>query len=204
MPAIRTASSAAAHRRCCRADRFGRFAHFEHFDDLTDLDYDDGCSCCGGLDSPTPKMYMPAPHGFDFGFASAAAAAAAAAAAPAAPAHPTTSRRAVRQTIADIRLVSSDDYCDADAAAAGLRPPPPRHHRLRAHQSEANLQQKLQQHGASSPYTEPARPMTPPPLPTRSAPTSPVQPRVPRVAASDEEQYFKRGDWKRRGIVFSA
>ncbi|CAK7202519.1 hypothetical protein SEUCBS139899_005243 [Sporothrix eucalyptigena] len=141
-------------------------------------------------DSYAVSSSSAAPHGFDFGFERSAAAAA--------------SKRAVRQTIADIRLVSSTDD-DEGFEAQGLSAPPPSHHRLRAHQSEANLQQTmrdLQLLGASGILD---RPVTPPmPDVDVSEPPSPVTPRMQPHAATESERYFKRGDWKRRGIVFSA
>ncbi|EPE03933.1 hypothetical protein F503_01823 [Ophiostoma piceae UAMH 11346] len=80
---------------------------------------------------------------------------------------------------ADIHLVSSDE--DAQVFQ-GLSPPPPRHHKLRAHQSAASLPQ------TAEPVSESA---------------SPVTPRVQQSNDSESDRYFKRGDWKRRGIVFS-
>ncbi|CAK7236750.1 hypothetical protein SCUCBS95973_009716 [Sporothrix curviconia] len=128
-------------------------------------------------------------HGFDFGFDRSAAA---------------SSKRAVRQTIADIRLASSTDD-DEGFEVQGLSAPPPSHHRLRAHQSADNLQQTmrdLQLLGASGILN---RPSTPPmPALPASEPPSPVTPRMQPHAANETERYLKRGDWKRRGIVFSA
>ena len=80
---------------------------------------------------------------------------------------------------AGIHLVSSDE--DAQVFQ-GLSPPPPRHHQLRAHQSAANLSQ------TAEPAAEAA---------------SPVIPRVQQSDDSESDRYFKRGDWKRRGIIFS-
>ncbi|CAK7229921.1 hypothetical protein SBRCBS47491_007413 [Sporothrix bragantina] len=131
-------------------------------------------------------------HGFDFGFDRSAAAA--------------SSKRAVRQTIADIRLASSTDD-DEGFEAQGLSAPPPSHHRLRAHQSADNLEfqqtmRDLQLLGASGILD---RPSTPPmPALPASEPPSPVTPRTQPHAANETERYLKRGDWKRRGIVFSA
>ncbi|CAK7245103.1 MAG: hypothetical protein STHCBS139747_006671 [Sporothrix thermara] len=126
-------------------------------------------------------------HGFDFGFDDRSA-----------------SKRAVRQTIADIRLVSSTND-DEGFEAQGLSAPPPSHHRLRAHQSADNLQQTmrdLQLLGANGALD---RPSTPPmPALLASEPPSPVTPRTQPHAANETERYLKRGDWKRRGIVFSA
>lgn len=157
--------------------------------------------------APVTSMPMPvvrgAPQyydGFDFGFEAAT---------PRPSTSSATRRRAVRQTIADIHLASSTDD-DEGFEAQGLSAPPPSHHRLRAHQSEANLQQTmrdLQLLGESGVLDRPSTPPMPE-LPSdidSSAPPSPVTPRTPTHGAeSESERYFKRGDWKRRGIVFSA
>ncbi|CAK7565198.1 MAG: hypothetical protein SEPTF4163_003109 [Sporothrix epigloea] len=116
----------------------------------------------------------------------------------------TASKRAVRQTIADISLASSTD-ADEGFETQGLSAPPPRHHRLRPHQSSDDLQQTmrdLQLLGASGILE---RPSTPPmQAASLSEPASPVTPRMQPHAANETERYLKRGDWKRRGIVFSA
>ncbi|KAL1892857.1 hypothetical protein Sste5346_006749 [Sporothrix stenoceras] len=154
--------------------------------------YDAGHSFYYEDDSHAPTATTP--HGFDFGFDGA---------------RPSTSsrRRAVRQTIADIHLASSADD-DEGFEAQGLSAPPPRHHRLRAHQSEANLQQTmrdLQLLGESGVLERPSTPPMPELSSSPSEPASPVTPRTPHASTeSESERYFKRGDWKRRGIVFSA
>ncbi|KIH94622.1 hypothetical protein SPBR_06094 [Sporothrix brasiliensis 5110] len=154
--------------------------------------YDAGRSFYYEDDADALAATTRGPHGFDFGFDASAA-------------RPSTAsrRRAVRQTIADIHLASSAAD-DEGFEVQGLSAPPPRHHRLRAHQSEANLQhtmRDLQLLGDSGVLDRPSTPPMPA-LPT-SEPASPVTPRT-HTAESESERYFKRGDWKRRGIVFSA
>lgn len=155
--------------------------------------YDAGRSFYYEADAPTATASTP--HGFDFGFDAGARPSTASA----------SRRRAVRQTIADIHLASSAGDDEGFESLQGLSAPPPRHHRLRAHQSEANLQQTmrdLQLLGESGVLDRPSTPPMPE-LPT-SEPPSPVTPRTQPHAATESERYFKRGDWKRRGIVFSA
>lgn len=151
-------------------------------------------------DSFTPiQQQASQQHGFNFGFQPSSST--------------SSSKRAVRQTIADIRLASSDNYDEFDEgfeAQGGLSAPPPRHHRLRAHQSEANLQHRMRDLQLGGDAAD--RPVTPPmpglsmspTTPTNSEPASPVTPRMQPPATTESERYFKRGDWKRRGIVFSA
>ncbi|OAA61649.1 hypothetical protein SPI_04508 [Niveomyces insectorum RCEF 264] len=98
----------------------------------------------------------------------------------------------------------SDD--DNDFVPHGLSPPP-RTHRLRAHRSEASLPQKLRAHEldqttSTTTATTEAIPPTPP-LPPLTPLTPLVQPRVQPAAGTEAERFMKRGDWKRRGIVFS-
>ncbi|CAK7270715.1 hypothetical protein SEPCBS119000_004230 [Sporothrix epigloea] len=112
---------------------------------------------------------------------------------------------AVRRTMADISLATSTDQ-DEGFEAQGLSAPPPSHHRRpRAHQSAENMQQTmrdLQLLGASGILDRPSTPPIPPA--SVSEPASPLTPRTQPHAANETERYLKRGDWKRRGIVFSA
>ncbi|EFX01880.1 hypothetical protein CMQ_4951 [Grosmannia clavigera kw1407] len=86
------------------------------------------------------------------------------------------------------RFSSHDD--DDNMQFATMLSPPPHHRRLGASHSEADLHQPSR---PATPITEAA---------TISAPTSPVHLRIPFAETSDVDRFLKRGDWKRRGIVF--
>lgn len=80
---------------------------------------------------------------------------------------------------------------DEDFEYPTVLSPPPHQLRMRMPQSEANLHD----------LTRPVTPTTE--ASTSSVPSSPVRPRVHAVEG-DVERFMKRGDWKRRGIVFGA